>query len=322
MPYFRSPKVLFGRDILRRLGNEIKGRGEKAVIITGKVGAKLCGKLVDEVKNAGYEVKIWDGVEPEPSLEIAHAGGKILLDYEPQLVIGFGGGSAIDTAKAAWLLYERPDLAGTELDKTAGVRAILNLRKKARFMAVPTTSGTGSDVTWAIVLTDTVKNRKIAFANENGAFLADLDGDKLAHRVKLDKDYRIAAGRPDVTEMDGASIESYAMKPTKYLMPIVDNWRELLAPFKFFLPNGGPYGFADVAEGKIDCYFAPRQPYVDIFSGIYIAQQAGAVVTDFDGNPVKPTDDVKTLWDVVASTNPKIHEQIIDAIAKCRKERK
>ena len=162
--------------------------------------------------------------------------------------------------------------------------------------------------------------RKIGFANENGAFLAELEGAQLVRKVKLDKAYREAMGRPDVTQREGASIESYAMKPKKFLMPLVDRYREVLLPFKFFLPNGGPYGFVDVAEGKIDCYFAPGQPYVDIFSGIHVAVQAGCVVTDFEGNPVKPHEDVETLWDVVASTNPAIHDEMLAAIAACTKE--
>ncbi len=165
MPYFLSPKVLFGKGILRRLGAELQGKGNKAVLITDKVMAKYSDKLVEVVKSAGYEVKIWDGAEPEPAIEVARAGSKVLLDFGPQLVIAFGGGSSIDTAKASWLLYERPDLANTELDKSVTPRTALNLRKKARFVAVPTTSGTGSDATWAIVLTDTAQHRKIAFAN-------------------------------------------------------------------------------------------------------------------------------------------------------------
>ena len=164
--------------------------------------------------------------------------------------------------------------------------------------------------------------RVIAWANKNGAFIADLEGAELAHKVKLDKAYRESMGRPDVTKMKGASIESYAMKPTKFLMPLVDEYRDLLAPFKFFNPNGGPYGFVDVAEGKIDVYFARRQPFVDVFSGIYIAQQAGAVVTDFDGNPVKFVADEETLWDVVASTNQAIHDEVLNAIADCKKKMK
>ena len=164
--------------------------------------------------------------------------------------------------------------------------------------------------------------RKIAFANDTGAYLATLDGDSLVQRVKLDKSYREKMGRPDVTQMEGASIESYAMKPKKFLVPLVDEYRDFMLPFKFFLPNGGPYAFADVAEGKIDCYFARQQPYVDVFSGVFIAQQAGAVVTDFEGNPVKPHDDVKTLWDVVASTNRKLHDELLESIAACKKKMK
>jgi len=162
--------------------------------------------------------------------------------------------------------------------------------------------------------------RVIAFASDQGAFLGELEGDQLVHRVKLDKAYRESMGRPDVTEMTGASIESYAMKPKKFLMPLVDGYRDLLEPFKFLNPNGGPYGFVDVAEGKIDCYFAPRQPFVDIFSGIYVAQQAGAVVTDFDGKPVDFVADEETVWDVVASTNQSLHDQVLSAIAGCKKK--
>jgi len=161
--------------------------------------------------------------------------------------------------------------------------------------------------------------RVIAFANEGGAFIAELDGDRLLHRVKLDKKYRESMGRPDVTKMEGASIESYLMKPAKFLMPLVDEYRDLLKPFKFINPNGGPYGFVDVAEGKIDCYFARQQPFVDVFSGIYIAQQAGAVVTDFDGNPVEFVPEEKTVWNVLATTNQNLHEQVLAAIADCRR---
>ena len=162
--------------------------------------------------------------------------------------------------------------------------------------------------------------RVIAFANEKGAFLGELEGDDLVHKVQLNKEYREAMGRPDVTQMKGASIESYAMKPAKFCFPLVDEYRDLLAPFKFLNPNGGPYGFVDVAEGKIDCYFARKQPFVDVFSGIYIAQQAGAVVTDFDGKEVEFVADEETVWDVVATTNQKIHDEVLAAIAECKKK--
>lgn len=165
-------------------------------------------------------------------------------------------------------------------------------------------------------------HHKIAFASEKGSFIADIQGGRLVHKFLLNKEYRERMGRRDVTELENASIESYAMKPKKYCLPLVDEYREVLSPFKFFLPNGGPYAFADVAEGKIDCYFARRQPYVDNFSGIFIAQQGGCIVTDFDGKPVKATDNVKSVHDVLASTNQTLHNKVLKLISECKKKMK
>ena len=163
--------------------------------------------------------------------------------------------------------------------------------------------------------------RKIAFANERGSFLVDLDGSNSGRMVKLDKHYRESMGRPDVTDLEIASIESYALKPKKFLMPLVDEYRDLFLQFKFFLPNGGPYGFVDVAEGKIDCYFARQQPYMDVLSGIYISEQAELVVTDFEGNEVKPSDDLETLWDVLVTSNKVLHEKVLSMIAEGKKKK-
>jgi alcohol dehydrogenase class IV len=165
MSYFLSPKkILFGKGMLRRLGTELEGRGQKAVLITGRNTVKLSGELVEAVKNAGYEVKVWDGAEPEPSTAIVTKASKVLQEFEPQLIIAFGGGSVLDIAKAAWVLWENPEISPAEIT-AVNVRTKLNWQKKARFMAVPTTSGTGSDVSWAIVLTDAAAHRKIGFAN-------------------------------------------------------------------------------------------------------------------------------------------------------------
>lgn len=160
--------------------------------------------------------------------------------------------------------------------------------------------------------------RNIAFANESGAYLARLEGDNLVHKVRLNREYRELMGRKERTGLEGSAIESYALKPKKFLLPLVDGWRDLLLPFKFFLPNGGPYGFSDVAEGKMDVYFAVRQPYVDIFSGIMIGLKGETIVTDFDGNPVRPGDDVETLWDVLCTTNQELHDKMLQVIADCR----
>jgi alcohol dehydrogenase class IV len=167
MPYFLSPKVIFGKGAMKRFASELAGKGNQAAIITDRTLKDKCTELIELLKAAGYEVKIWDEVEADPTLDIALAASRFLLEANPHWVIGFGGGSAIDTAKAAWVLYERPDLAGGDLTKSILPRAVLNLRRKARLAAVPTTSGTGADVTWVAVLTDRSANRKIVFAHND-----------------------------------------------------------------------------------------------------------------------------------------------------------
>jgi alcohol dehydrogenase class IV len=167
MPYFLSPKVIYGKGALKRFSAELEGKGRRAAIITDKTLKEKCAELVESLRGAGYEVALWDEAEADPTLDIAFAASRFLLETNPQWVIGFGGGSAIDTAKAAWVLYERPDLAAGDLTKSILPKAKLNLRQKARFVAVPTTSGTGADVTWVAVLTDRAMNRKIVFAHND-----------------------------------------------------------------------------------------------------------------------------------------------------------
>jgi alcohol dehydrogenase class IV len=167
MPYFLSPKVIYGKGALKRLSAELEGKGDRAAIITDRILKEKCAELVESVRAAGYQVTLWDGVEADPTLDIALAASRFLLESSPQWVIGFGGGSAIDTAKAAWVLYERPDLASGDLTKAILPKVKLNLRQKARFVAVPKTSGTGADVTWVAVLTDRAMNRKIVFAHND-----------------------------------------------------------------------------------------------------------------------------------------------------------
>jgi len=150
--------------MLKRLKAEIEGQGSRAVLITGKNVAKLAAPVIEAVHGAGYEVRIWDDTEPEPTVASAVRAGQFLIECEPQLILGFGGGSVMDTAKAAWILYERPDMSGTDLVAVTP-RTKLNLRQKAKLISVPTTSGTGSEVTWAIVLTETETHKKIGFAN-------------------------------------------------------------------------------------------------------------------------------------------------------------
>lgn len=202
MPSFISPKVLFGKGALKKLGSEIEGKGSRALLITDKTMVEFAGPLVATLEDSGFKVKIWEGATPDPSVEVALAGSKVLLDFEPQWVVGFGGGSAIDTAKAAWVLYERPDLVG----KPIIPKVQLNLRRKARFLSVPTTSGTGADVTWVAVLTDTAKQQKLVFAHHD--IVPDLSVLDPEFTMKMPKALTASTG----VDVLGHAVDGYTSK--------------------------------------------------------------------------------------------------------------
>ncbi len=171
MWYFVSPQVVFGEGSLDAL-DELEGR--RALIVTDATLVQL--GLVDRVRahleRAGLAVAVFDAVEPDPSVQTVRQGAQVAQEFAPDWLVGLGGGSALDAAKAIWVLYERPDLDPAEINPF--VR--LGLRKKARLVAIPTTSGTGAEVTWAIVLTETAEQRKMGLGNrENAADLAIID---------------------------------------------------------------------------------------------------------------------------------------------------
>ena len=174
------------------------------------------------------------------------------------------------------------------------------------------------DFTPVSTATGDVNQNCIAFADDSGAYLVTVEGDKLVDKQRLDEQYRqkIAGDAPDI---GGACIESYALKPKKFLKPLLDQYGDLIYSFKMFYPNGGPFGFVDVATGQVDVYFAVQQPYVDVFSGLDVAVKSGAVISDFDGNPFKlETDNCQTQYNVIASRNQRIHDQVLEKIASCK----
>jgi alcohol dehydrogenase class IV len=120
---------------------------------------------------------VYTAVEPDPSLETVRRGAAFLLQFQPDWVVALGGGSVMDAAKAMWVLYERPELTPDEISPML----TLGLRQKARLCAIPTTTGTGSEATWAIVLTDPVERRKLGLGTREAMpDLAILDPELVA----------------------------------------------------------------------------------------------------------------------------------------------
>lgn len=133
--------------------------GKKALVVTDKVIRKLdfMEKVTDYLKEAGLDVGVFDEVEPEPAMETIVKGAELAKEYGPDWVIGLGGGSCMDAAKAIWVLYENPNITVDGINPLSK----LGLRKRARLICIPTTSGTGSDATWATIITDVKEERKM-----------------------------------------------------------------------------------------------------------------------------------------------------------------
>ncbi len=170
---FRCPEIIFGEGALDHLA-EIEGH--RALIITDAnvLALGYVEAVQARLAAAGIESEVMADVEPNPSLETVRRGAGQALAYEPDWIVAVGGGSCIDAAKSIWIQYERPDLAP---DDVAPVGR-LGLRQKARLIAIPTTSGTGAEVTWPIVLTDAAEQRKVTVGHaENIPDLAIVDPD-------------------------------------------------------------------------------------------------------------------------------------------------
>ena len=163
MARFTLPRDLFhGKGSLENLKNL---KGKKAVIVVGGGAMKRNGFLQraeDYLKEAGMEVKIIEGVEPDPSVTTVMNGAALMAEFEPDWIVAMGGGSPIDAAKAMWIKYEYPEITFEEMCVVFGIP---ELRHKAKFVAIPSTSGTATEVTAFSVITDYEKGIKYPLAD-------------------------------------------------------------------------------------------------------------------------------------------------------------
>lgn len=154
---FIASEIFHGAGSLEELKN-IKGK--KAIIVTGGSSMKKSGTLdraVAFLQEAGIETRIFDGVEEDPSSATSLKGAEAMLEFQPDWIVGLGGCSAIDAAKTMWIFYEYPD---TDFDSLIKPFSVPVLRNKAKFIAIPSTSGTGTETTGLAVITDREKGVK------------------------------------------------------------------------------------------------------------------------------------------------------------------
>ena len=139
--------------------------GKRAMICVGGGSMKRNGFLdraVEYLKEAGMEVQLYEGIEPDPSVETVMKGADAMLKFQPDWIIAMGGGSPIDAAKAMWIKYEYPDVTFEDMCKVFGLP---KLHKKAHFCAIPSTSGTATEVTAFSIITDYSKGIKYPIAD-------------------------------------------------------------------------------------------------------------------------------------------------------------
>lgn len=163
MARFTLPRdVYHGKGALEALKTF---EGKKAIVCTGGGSMKRFGFLdraVSYLQEAGMEVQLFEGIEPDPSVETVMRGAQAMLDFGPDWIVAIGGGSPIDAAKAMWIKYEYPDITFEEMCKVFGIP---KLRRKARFCAISSTSGTATEVTAFSIITDYQKGIKYPIAD-------------------------------------------------------------------------------------------------------------------------------------------------------------
>ncbi|MFE0173900.1 bifunctional acetaldehyde-CoA/alcohol dehydrogenase [Streptomyces sp. NPDC059002] len=173
MQWFKvPPKIYFERNSLRYLG-EMEGI-RRVSIVTDKTMSTLgfVARVTDilAARPEAVTVQVIDNVEPNPELSTVRAGAAQMRDFQPDTIIGLGGGSPMDAAKIMWLMYEHPEIEFADTkEKFFDIRKrafkFPGLGKKAQMVAVPTTSGTGSEVTPFAVISDPEAAQKYPLAD-------------------------------------------------------------------------------------------------------------------------------------------------------------
>ena len=163
MARFCLPRDIYhGKGALTELKNF---KGKKAMICVGGGSMKRFGFLQraeEYLKEAGFEVQLYEGIEPDPSVETVMKGAAAMIEFQPDWIIAMGGGSPIDAAKAMWIKYEYPDCTFEDMCKVFGIP---ELRHKAHFCAISSTSGTATEVTAFSIITDYQKGTKYPIAD-------------------------------------------------------------------------------------------------------------------------------------------------------------
>jgi acetaldehyde dehydrogenase/alcohol dehydrogenase len=253
MLWFRTPeKVYIKRGCLPTALDELKQKGKKrAFVVTDKFlyQSGYSKPVTDKLTAMGIEFTVFSDITPDPTLACAEEGTKLLTSFKPDVIIALGGGSPIDAAKIMWVLYEHPDadfhgMAMRFMDIRKRTYVFPEMGSKAYFIAIPTTSGTGSEVTPFAVITDDKTGTKYPIADyELMPDMAIVDADLMMDAPK---------GLTSVSGIDAVThgLEAYAsIMATEYTDSLAIGALKLLFEY---LPNAYELGAKDpLAREKV-----------------------------------------------------------------------
>ncbi|MEV6205755.1 bifunctional acetaldehyde-CoA/alcohol dehydrogenase [Kitasatospora sp. NPDC051914] len=173
MQWFKvPPKIYFERNSVKYLAS--MPNAHRIVIVTDRTMVEV-GHLerirgILDRRSEPVEVRVVDFVEPNPSIDTVRKGAELMQGFRPDTIVALGGGSPMDAAKVMWLMYEHPEVEFADLkEKFFDIRkrafTFPDLGEKAKLVCIPTTSGTGSEVTPFAVITDTATGQKYPLAD-------------------------------------------------------------------------------------------------------------------------------------------------------------
>ncbi len=211
MLWFRSPeKIYIKRGCLGVALDELKSvlNKKKAFVVTDNFLFEngYTRPITDKLSEMGIQYATFSSIEPDPTLACAKAGAEQMRAFNPDVIIALGGGSAMDAAKIMWVLYEHPevdfvDMAMRFADIRKRIYTFPKMGEKAYFVAIPTSAGTGSEVTPFAVITD----------EENGVKYPIADYELLPNMAIVDTDFHMSAPK-GLTAASGIDAVTHALE--------------------------------------------------------------------------------------------------------------
>ena len=211
MLWFRAPeKIYIKRGCLTVALDELKSilNKKKAFVVTDNFLFEngYTRPITDKLSEMGIQYATFSSIEPDPTLACAKAGAEQMRAFNPDVIIALGGGSAMDAAKIMWVLYEHPevdfvDMAMRFADIRKRIYTFPQMGEKAYFVAIPTSAGTGSEVTPFAVITD----------EENGVKYPIADYELLPNMAIVDTDFHMSAPK-GLTAASGIDAVTHALE--------------------------------------------------------------------------------------------------------------